>query len=75
MTWTEECQIEIDRLIATKDISEVIAQAVGQIASVSACLYSLSVGGPVNSGGCDPHQELDFAQRLLIAALDEMRKG
>lgn len=70
MAWTEECQAEIDRLIETKDISEVFAQAVNIIIRGKIDMAFLSIG---HSCGCDPVQTVDFGERLLCACVDKIR--
>ena len=71
MAWTEESQTEIDRLIATQDLSQVVSTAVTQIVKghIGATLFSMGH----NVEGMHA-QTIDFGERLLCAAIDEIRK-
>lgn len=74
MAWSEETQREIDKLVNEQDVSEVIAHAVSQMIFGSIVQYQISVGGPVNCSQ-DPKDAVDFGERLLCAAIDNIQKG
>lgn len=70
MPWNEDCQNEIDRLIGTQDIAEVITKAVSQIVDGHLGRFAMQLN--VYNGGCDPAQIQDFGERLLCAAIDKL---
>lgn len=70
MTWAEDCEQEIDRLIKTQDISEVVAKAVSTIIEGKIDMLCVSMGR--FDVGCDPKQTIDFGERLLVACVDEI---
>lgn len=70
MDWQESRDNEIERLISTQDVSEVVAKAVSSIASAATDAVLVKLGHGV---GCDPEQTRDFGERLLCAAIDKLR--
>lgn len=70
MAWNEDCQNEIDRLIGTQDIAEVLTQAVRTIVEGKIDALMVSMG---HTCGCDPAQTIDFGERLLCACVDKIR--
>jgi hypothetical protein len=69
MTWTEECQNEIDRLLAQQNPKEVLSVCISELieAKIGVALYNCGVGCVP---GFDPMQAVDFNERLLAAVLD-----
>jgi len=74
MAWDQDMQDVIDKMIGQHDLGEVIATAIDDIVSARIVQYAISTGGPVNySTSGDPAVTLDFGERLLCAAIDELR--
>lgn len=71
MVWSEDCQREIDLQIATHDLSEVITKAVSTIVEGKIDVLLMNLG---HMPSCDPSQTIDFGERLLCAALDELQR-
>ena len=72
MAWDQDMQDVIDKMIGQHDLGEVIATAIDDIVSARIVQYAISTGGPVNCS-TDPAVTLDFGERLLCAAIDELR--
>lgn len=69
MTWSEDCQNEIDRVLSQQDPKEVLAVAITNLiaAKIDAALYNCNIGGQPS---CDPMQVVDYNERLLAATLE-----
>lgn len=69
MAWSEECQNEIDRLLAQQGPKDVLAVAISRLieAKINAAFYNVGIGGMPS---WDPAQEVDFCERLLAATID-----
>jgi len=72
MAWTEECETEINRLLATQDVSEVVAVAVNGLVQAGLDAIMVNIHGSCPSG-CDPAVTKDFNERLLCACIDAIR--
>ena len=72
MAWSEECESEINRLLSTQDVSEVVAVAVNGLVQAGLDAIMLNMHGSCPSG-CDPSATKDFNERLLCACIDEIR--
>jgi hypothetical protein len=68
--WNEDRDREIQKLIDTQDISEVITHAVESMICGAIDGLMVNLGHPVS---CDPGQTTDYGQRLLCRAIDELR--
>lgn len=69
MAWSEDCQNEIDRLLAQQGPKEVLAVAITRLieSKINASFYNVGIGG---MPPCDQAQEVDFCERLLSATID-----
>ena len=70
MSWSEGVQYEIDKTLASQDVSEVVSSAVSGIVEGKIDALLISLG---HSVGCDPKRTIDYNQRLLCAAIDELK--
>ena len=69
VAWSEDCQNEINRLLAQQGPKEVLAVAITRLieAKIEASFYSVGIGGMPS---CDPAQSVDFCERLLASTID-----
>lgn len=63
--------IEIERIIAEQDVSEVITHAVTQMINGAVGCFAVYQLG--HSASYDPRSDIDFGERLLCRAIDEMK--
>ena len=70
--WTEQCDSEINRLLDTQDVSEVVAHAIRQI--VCGAIDNEILSRFQVTFSHDPMQSIDFGERLLVAAIDKIRE-
>jgi len=73
MTWDYDGSRddEIERVIATQDVSEVVAVAVDSM--IRGAIEGLLVNLGHTAVGCDPALMSDYGNRLLCRAIDELK--
>ena len=69
VVWTEQCQDEIDKLIAQHGPKDVLVVAITRLveAKIASSFYNVGIGGLPSS---DPAQEVDFYERLLSQSVE-----
>ena len=72
MGWNEECQVEIDKTLATVDHREVLYTTIVKLidARIHQAFYHTGLSGT----SYDPDQAVDYQERLLAAVIDELFK-
>jgi hypothetical protein len=72
MGWSEECQDEIDKTLATHAHREVLYTTIVKLidARIHQAFYHSGIAGTLY----DPDQAVDFQERLLAAVVDELFK-